>query len=455
MTATATSVEAGRGWQGQASAAVRREAGWGEARRMGSEIEDALNGLRDLGSVAQMQDAAGRTGGLARQKVNAHVHLPPNFSAFGSVEQCVELAAREGVAVLGASNYYDYEVYGEFARLAAARGIFPLFGLEVICWVDDLAREGVKINDPGNPGKFYLCGKGITKFAAMTPEAQQLLGTIRRNDSTRMAKVVKRLAEIFACGGVETGLSEAAVIERVMARHGCPRSQVYLQERHVCQAFQERFFEIVPAERRVEVLGRVLGASPKVVAEDAVKVQNEIRSQLLKAGKAAYVEETFIGFEDARRLIVELGGIPCYPTLADGARPICPFEEPVEGLIARIRERGIGCAEFIPIRNKPAVLSAYVKAMRAAGLVVTAGTEHNTLDLLPIEPRCAGGEPIPEDVKEIFWEGACVVAAHQFLSLHGERGFEASCGPERIEALARLGEAVIRRYREKPGVGCG
>jgi hypothetical protein len=42
----------------------------------------------------------------------------------------------------------------------------------------------------------------------------------------------------------------------------------------------------------------------------------------------------------------------------------------------------IGCAEFVPLRNTPAVLSKYVKAMRAAGLMVTAGTEHNTLELL-------------------------------------------------------------------------
>ena len=46
----------------------------------------------------------------------------------------------------------------------------------------------------------------------------------------------------------------------------------------------------------------------------------------MKAGKPAFVEETFVSFEEAHRLILELGGIPSYPTLADGASPICPFE---------------------------------------------------------------------------------------------------------------------------------
>jgi hypothetical protein len=96
-----------------------------------------------------------------------------------------------------------------------------------------------------------------------------------------------------------------------------------------------------------------------------------------------------------------------------------------------------------------------VKAMRASGLVVTGGTEHNTLDLLPMEPECLKGAPVPDDVKEIFWEGACVVAAHQFLMLHGECGFVDAQGEpnpnypdanSRIAAFKSLGEAVIHRY---------
>ena len=104
-------------------------------------------------------------------RVNTHIHLPPNFSAFDSVEQAVTLAADEHIGVLGVSNYYDYDVYGEFVDLARRRGIFPLFGLEIISMQADLRDAGVRVNDPGNPGKTYLCGKGITRFDAMSPEA--------------------------------------------------------------------------------------------------------------------------------------------------------------------------------------------------------------------------------------------------------------------------------------------
>ena len=424
---------------------------------MSQHAAEALAFLKGLGTPKDLAARAGGGSPPARLKSNSHIHLPPNFSAFQTVSQAIELAAAQGIGVLGVSNYYDYEVYGDFVEGARKAGIFPLFGLEIICLIDDLVKQGVKINDPGNPGKMYICGKGITRFAPFSAEATRLLGIIRHNDSARMREVISKLAEVFAQRGLPIQLTEADVIDMVAKRHGCPRERIYLQERHVCQAFQEAIFARVPAAERIEKLTRAFGLAtpPKFGPEEAVKIQNEIRAQLMKAGKPAYVAETFVNFEQAQRLILELGGIPAYPTLADGTSPICPFEEPVEKLIADIKARGFECAEFIPIRNTPEVLTQYVRAMRAAGLVVTGGTEHNTLDLLPIEPTCVKALAVPEEVKEIFWEGACVVAAHQFLTLHGECGFVDAQGkpnpdyPDanaRIAAFKSLGEAVIQRY---------
>ena len=423
---------------------------------MSNSVTDAMNSLKSLGKIHELcSEAAKGTRPAVRPRVNSHIHLPPNFSAFVSVQQAVELAAKQEVGVLGVSNYYDYDVYGDFVALAKKHAIFPLFGLEIIALIDQLVKDGVKINDPGNPGKIYICGKGITRFAPMNAEAQRLIGTIRRNDSDRMRKTIERLAQVFAERGVKTGLDESAVIDMVVKRHGCPRSRVYLQERHACQAFQERFFELVPESQRVEALSKVLGVPAKVGPADHVKIQNEIRTHLMKAGKVAFVPEQYLSFEEAHRLILELGGVPCYPTLADGTSPVCPYEEPIDKLIANIKSANVYAAEFIPIRNTPEVLSKYVTAMRKAGLVVTAGTEHNTLDLLPIEPTCLKGVPMPEECKEIFWEGACVVAAHQFVTLQGETGFVDAAGKpnakyandeDRIASFAKLGAAVIEKY---------
>jgi hypothetical protein len=133
----------------------------------------------------------------------------------------------------------------------------------------------------------------------------------------------------------------------------------------------------------------------------------------MKSGKPAFVTETFVDFDHAYRLILALGGIPCYPTLADGANPICGYEANLDELIADLKARNVHCAELIPIRNTPEVLSRYVHAFHDAGFIVTAGTEHNTPDLLPLDPTCLNGEPIPDDIKAIFSEGVRALVAHQ------------------------------------------
>jgi predicted metal-dependent phosphoesterase TrpH len=425
---------------------------------MPQTTEQALSALRDLGSVEELESLA--RAGLAppvRPKANTHIHLPPNFSAFESVEQAVSLAAEEGIGVLGVSNYYHYGVYGDFVREVRKRGIFPLFGTELIALIDDLRRGGVRVNDPANPGKMYICGKGITRFAKPTADARAILDVVRRNDAARMKEMTRRLADLLAGTGLETHLDDRAVIDMVVRRHRCPAETVTLQERHVAQAFQEAVFAVTAPADRPERLAAVFGERPAAACDDAAGVQKEIRSRLMKAGKPAFVAETFIDLDRARRLILELGGIPCYPTLADGADPICEYETPVSKLIESLRAARIHCVEFIPTRNRPDVLVEYVTAMREARLVVTAGTEHNTLDMLPIEPACAGGAPVGEDVENIFWEGACVVAAHEFLALHGRCGYVDARGEldpsfgdsqERIEAMRRLGAAVIQRYYE-------
>lgn len=428
---------------------------------MGRQVAEALDALRNLGTPDEMR-ALSRQGSAPRPlpRVNTHIHLPPNFSAFESVEQAVNLAAEQGLAALGIGNYYDYEVYGDFAQCARRKGIFPLFGTEIICMDDGLRDAGIKINDPGNPGKFYFCGKGITRFDEMTSEAARLIGVIRINDSTRMRQMVERMERIFTERGLRTDIDEEAVVEMIVRRHRSDRKTVYLQERHVSQAFQEALFAKVRPGERIERLNEILGANTKAKhAEDFVAMQNDIRSHLMKAGKPAFVEETFVSFDDAHRLILELGGVPCYPTLVDGASPISPFEESPDKLIAEIQGRRIHAVEWITIRNRMDVLRRYARKMREAGLAITAGTEHNTLDLIPFDPFCQDGD-MPDDMRALFWEGACVVVGHQFLTLRGECGFVDSEGnpnpnyasaDERIKAFAGIGAAVMQRYHEAFG----
>lgn len=175
----------------------------------------------------------------------------------------------------------------------------------------------------------------------------------------------------------------------------------------------------------------------------------------MKAGKNCFVPEAYLSLAQAKKLILQLGGIVCYPVLADGANPVCEYETPVEKLIETLKSENISMVELVPIRNKPEVLREYVTKIRKAGIAVVAGTEHNTLDVIPMEPACVGGTPIPDDLKEIFVEGAYVVAAHQYLTLNGKCGFVDNSGKpnaqykdaeSRIKAFCEVGKAVVARY---------
>jgi hypothetical protein len=408
--------------------------------------------LKTLGDVDAVLAEADTVRPPQSLRYNSHIHLPPNFSAFETVEQAVTIAADEGIQVLGCGNYYDYSVYRQFTDMALKKGIFPLFGTEIIALETGLQQRGIRINDPGNPGKYYICGKGISRFEPLSSRAAELLHTIRSNDASRMQEMAAKMESVFSSHGIDTGLDDRAVIDRVVKRHGCKPDMVTLQERHLAQAFQEVFFEKVPADNRIAKLTELFAAAPKSAAHDAVGIQNEIRSHLMKAGKLCFVPETFVTLAQAKELIVELGGIPCYPVLADGAKQRCEYETPVEQLIETLKAENYAMAEFIPIRNTAQVLDEYVKAIRKAGIAVVAGTEHNTFDLLPIQPTCVSGTAIPEEVNAIFIEGMCVLAAHAFMKAHGQPGF-ADAGQdqsdERIEQFSRIGAAVLKRYFDK------
>jgi hypothetical protein len=384
--------------------------------------------------------------GSLRPVVNTHVHLPPNFSAFATAEDAVAAAATEGVRVLGASNFHDHRIYRRFAEAAAAAGIVPLFGVEFISVVDSLRDAGTKVNDAGNPGRVYLCGKGVDPFARPTSSAARLRARARTADTERMDAMVRLLGARFAEAGFETALTAENIAEEVAEEAGVPRDWVVLQERHVAMAFQEALFLAAAPERRRALLERAFGRPFGASVDHPIAVQDEIRSRLMKAGRPAFVAESPVSFDDAYGLILEMDGIPCYPTLADGASPVCPWEEPPEALAQRLLGRGIHVAELIPNRNHPAVVDAYVAAFRGAGVIVMAGTEHNTRQRIPLEPRCVDGSLPSAAARTAFWEATCVVAAHQHLRAAGRPGYLDRAG--RLEAGFPDGESRIRWFAE-------
>lgn len=379
--------------------------------------------------------------------VNTHVHFPPNFSAYGTPTEVVQEAVAQGVRALGISNFYDQQVYVRFDEEARAAGIVPLFGLEFITLDDDLERAGTKVNDPANPGRVYFCGKGINPFKEKSDAAAATATEIRDGNDERAETMVGQLTRHFSTNAVATDLDAAAVAAAVAERGDVPVEWVSLQERHVARAYQE-VVAALPVDEQTDALARVYGGPATADPADAVATQGEIRSRLIKAGTPGFVPEVPLQFADAYAYVLAMDGIPTYPILADGAPELSPFEWPPATLAQELLARGVHAAELIPIRNKAEVVEAYVEALTAAGIMVMAGTEHNTLDRIPLDPFCADG-PLPEAARAAFYEATCIVAAHQSLVTKHQPGYVDAHGAvvgdpaARRAELAALGHTII------------
>lgn len=383
-----------------------------------------------------MTDNEVRTPGEPIPVVNTHVHFPPNFSAFATVADVIATASAEGVAALGISNFFDQQVYASFADAAAEAGIVPLYGLEFITLIDDLAAAGVRVNDPANPGRMYLCGKGIAPFVAKSADAERIATEIRSGNDRRAVAMVTQLTDWFATAGLDTGLTAESIAREVASAAQVPVEWVSLQERHIAMAYQRALSEL-PAQERAAVLERAYGGPSAVDTDDPVALQGELRSRLIKVGTPGFVPEAPLSFEDAYRYVLAMDGIPTYPTLADGVLPVCPFEESATRLAAQLLERGIHAAELIPVRNTSACVDAYVAAFADAGIIVMAGTEHNTLDRIPIEVACVDG-PVSASARQSFWEATCVVAAHHSEVAAGRPGYVDRAGARTGRTTAEL-----------------
>jgi hypothetical protein len=189
---------------------------------------------------------------------------------------------------------------------------------------------------------------------------------------------------------------------------------------------------------------------------DPAALENEIRSNLLKAGGPAFVEEdesSFLQLREIIKIITKAGGIPCYPVLLDDqSGKYTEFEADAEKLYSSLSSLRIGCIELIPGRNDHSILKTFVEYFDKKGFIITFGTEHNTPVLAPLTVNARGSKPLDESLKQIAWEGACIIAAHQYLRAQDRQGYvldDGTLSHEQKYDLANLGRMVIEYFINK------
>ncbi len=380
---------------------------------------------------------------MAVPGVNGHIHTPNSFSAFSETAEAFKMANEEGVQVLGVNDFYTTGGYDEFAEAAQEWNVFPLFNIEFIALQRDLQASGIRVNDPNNPGRTYFSGKGLRHPVKMSAASQKKIRELQEQSNRQTTQMVEKVNAFFSGNGIDIQL-DAGELKKRLAKN-------LFRERHLAQGIRLAVYEKEDtAEGRKQLFKKIFsGKELKSPLEDLSSVENEIRGNLLKSGGVAFVPEdpkAFLSLDEVIAIITDAGGIPCYPVLLDNPKgEYTDFEGDWEKLYQRLTGKNVYSLELIPGRNDLAALKDFVSFFREKGFVITFGTEHNTPQLIPLKVSCRGAVPLDEALEQVNYEGAAVIAAHQYLLARGKEGYLKGGMPkvEEKAKFAALGRAVI------------
>jgi hypothetical protein len=378
-------------------------------------------------------------------KVNAHLHTPFSFSAFKNIDEALDNAVLKEVKVLGINDFYSTAGYNAWATGCKERGLYPLFNIEFISLNEADQKAGLRVNDPGNPGRTYLSGKGLSyPFQLAEPFATQL-ADVTKEANAQVEAMCDKVNEILAANNA------GFTLDFEWIKNDLTKGSI--RERHLAKALRLKVYEACnnnPLDIRILFHKLFGGKELKSEINDIAGVENEIRGNLLKAGGGAFVPEdpkAFLPMQTVCDIIVAGGGIPTYPFLADDAKGgYTDFEGDLEKVAKQLTERGFHSVEFITTRNGVELLEKYASYLHDQGFVVTFGSEHNTPAMEPIELFARNSTPLTDRLMQINYEGVCVVAAHQHLVAQGLRGYVDADGQadrsKRAEFI-KLGDELI------------
>jgi hypothetical protein len=384
------------------------------------------------------------------REANGHIHTPFSFSAFKALDIAFKMAVEEKIAVLGINDFYVTDGYKAFHQACLLNKIFPLFNIEFIGLLKEEQKKGIRINDPNNPGRIYFSGKGLDyPFQAGWRQRRQLR-SIKRESQAQIRVMISKLNQLIILIRPDIKLS----YEKIKKEY----AHELVRERHIAKALRELALTVSSSEdEQLCFLESLYGdKKSKTGMLNPNALENEIRSNLLKSGGAAFVEENEKSFLELRKIIkiiIKAGGIPCYPVLLDDPSGKCTeFESDPEKLYNSLKLLGVECIEFIPARNDSAILKSFVEFFHKKDFIITFGTEHNTPEMIPLKVTSRGSVPLDETLKKIAWEGACVIAAHQYLRADGRQGYvlpDGTHSKKQMRELISLGQLVIEYFLNK------
>lgn len=353
-----------------------------------------------------------------RPVANMHCHTFYSFNAYGhSPTSLAWLAKRHGFALIGMVDFDVLDAVDEFFAACDRAGVRGSAGLETRVYVPEFATR--EINSPGEPGVLYHMGIGFTT-SQVPPEASAILGDLRARAERRNRELVARVN---------------AYLDPVMLNYDTdvlpltPSGNA--TERHIVTAY------LRAAERQggaaafwSDKLGIARDQIDKLLI-DAAKMQNTVRSKLMKQGGVGYVQPdagSFPTVEPVHQLIEACGAIPC-ATWLDGTSA---GEQAMTELLELLVEKGAAALNIVPDRNwniadaaqravKVKHLYAVVELAADFALPLNIGTEMNSYGQKLVDDFDA---PELAPVRAAFLDGSYFVYGHTALQRSFGLGFQ-------------------------------
>ena len=187
----------------------------------------------------------------------------------------------EDVRILGINDFYVTDGYPEFIEMCRKHGVFPLLNIELIGISKVDQEAGIRVNDPGNPGRTYISGKGLAYPSVMPEESNsKKLDTVVAESNLQVAKMIELL---------NSGWQRRRPGSRFRWKRSWRRMQCsLLRERHVAKAMRQKLQESTGSEEEfARLISKVYGGKPSEKKRDDIAgLEEELRARLLKVGSS-------------------------------------------------------------------------------------------------------------------------------------------------------------------------
>lgn len=159
--------------------------------------DDRLNSLKELMKLINNGEIEKP---VATNNVNSHIHTTYSFSPY-SPTMAVWKAYQAGLITAGIMDHDSISGAREFIEAGKIVGLATTIGFECRTMCTNTKIEGLRINNPDQVSVAYITVHGIPH--TMIDEADSFIAPYRDKRNVRNKKMVKILADMFSCYGVD------------------------------------------------------------------------------------------------------------------------------------------------------------------------------------------------------------------------------------------------------------